>query len=179
MEVPMLYMMGSDVAPLYSNIEVKNLEKYLRNGGFLFIDDGYAALWGAFNQKARQLVEDALGYDAEWEKIPTGHWLYHCWEDFAGPPAGEDEVRPNPSHPVHERYRYLEGIFLGGRLVVLLSSKGYCKAWGDWPKNPSTLGGPQDNTRQLQFGLNVVVFACTQKGGIIDRINQQLASENK
>lgn len=179
MDVPMLYMMGSDAAPLYSNAEVKNLERYLRNGGFLFIDDGYAATWGPFNQKMRQLIEEALGYDAEWEKIPNNHWIFHCWEDFAGPPAGEDEVRPNANHPVKERYRFLEGVFLNGRLAVLLSSKGYCKAWGDWPRNPPSLGGPLDNTRQLQFGLNVIVFACTQKGGIIDRINQQLAAENK
>ncbi|NUN07694.1 MAG: DUF4159 domain-containing protein [Ignavibacteriaceae bacterium] len=177
LEVPIVYMMGSEGAPVYSQVEVKNLEKYLRNGGFLFIDDGYAARWGAFNQKARKLVEDALGYDAEWEKIPNNHWLYHCWEDFEGPPPGEDEVRPNSRHPVKERYRFLEGIFLNGRLAVLISSKGYCKAWGDWPRNPSSLGGPLDNTRQLQFGLNVVIFACTQKGGIIDRQNQRQAAQ--
>jgi len=175
----MVYMMGSETEPLYTEQEVKNLEKYLRNGGFLFIDDGYAARWASFNMKSRQMITDALGYDAEFEKIPNGHWLYHCWEDFAGPPAGEDEVRPNPNHPVKERYRYLEGVFLNGRLAVLLSSKGYCKAWGAWPRNPPSTGGPQDNTRQLQFGMNVVVFACTQKGGIIDRNKQTVASEQK
>lgn len=179
MNVPMIYMMGSETEPLYSEQEVKNLEKYLRNGGFLFIDDGYAARWAGFNMKCRQMITDALGYDAEFEKIPDNHWLYHCWEDFAGPPAGEDEVRPNPNHPVKERYRYLEGVFLNGRLAVLLSSKGYCKAWGAWPRNPPSTGGPLDNTRQLQFGINVVVFACTQKGGIIDRNKQIVASEQK
>lgn len=177
MEVPIIYMTGSESTPVYTQVEVKNLEKYLRNGGFLFIDDAYAARWGAFNKKARQMVEEALGYDAEWEKIPNDHWLYRCWEDFNGPPSGEDNVRPNPNHPVKERYNYLEGIFLNGRLAVLLSSKGYGKAWGVWPVNPSTLGGPIDNTRQLQFGLNVVVFACTQKGGIIDRQNQREAAQ--
>jgi hypothetical protein len=177
MEVPILYMMGSEGAPILSSIEVKNLEKYLRSGGFLFVDDGYAARWASFNQKTRKFVEDALGYDAEWEKIPQNHWLYHCWEDFAGPPPGEDEVRPNANHPVKERYRYLEGIFLNGRLAVLLSSKGYCKAWGAWPRNPPASGGPLDNTRQLQFGLNAVVFACTQKGGIIDRQREKLANQ--
>lgn len=179
MNVPMIYMMGSETEPLYTEQEVRNLEKYLRNGGFIFIDDGYAARWAAFNIKSRQMITDALGYDAEFEKIPNGHWLYHCWEDFAGPPAGEDEVRPNPNHPVKERYRFLEGVFLNGRLVVLLSSKGYCKAWGAWPRNPTSLGGPLDNTRQLQFGINVIVFACTQKGGIIDRNKQIVASEQK
>lgn len=179
MNVPMIYMMGSETEPLYTEQEVRNLEKYLRNGGFLFIDDGYAARWGAFNMKSRQMISDALGYDAEFEKIPNTHWLYHCWEDFAGPPAGEDEVRPNPNHPVKERYRFLEGVFLNGRLAVLLSSKGYCKAWGAWPRNPPSLGGPLDNTRQLQFGINVIVFACTQKGGIIARNKQIVASEQK
>lgn len=179
MNVPMIYMMGSETEPLYTEQEVRNLEKYLRNGGFIFIDDGYAARWGAFNMKCRQMITDALGYDAEFEKIPDSHWLYHCWEDFAGPPAGEDEVRPNPNHPVKERYRFLEGVFLNGRLAVLLSSKGYCKAWGAWPRNPPSLGGPLDNTRQLQFGINVIVFACTQKGGIIDRNKQIVASEQK
>lgn len=169
MEVPILYMMGSEAAPDFSKVEIKNLEKYLRNGGFLFVDDGYAARWGAFNTKTRDYIEQALGYDAQWEKIPNSHWLYHCWEDFSGPPTGEDQMRPNPNHPYKEKYNYLEGIFLNGRLAVLLSSKGYCKAWGAWPRNPSSAGGPIDNVRQLQFGLNVVVFACTQKGGIIDR----------
>ncbi len=177
MEVPMIYMMGAESTPIYSDKEVEGLEKYLRNGGFLFIDDGYAARWGAFNQKARQLIQEALGYDAEWERIPNNHWIYHCWEDFAGPPPGEDEVRLNPNHPVQERYRYLEGIFLNGRLAVLISSKGYNKAWGEWPRNPPTLGGPLDNSRQLQFGLNVIVFACTQKGGIIDQNKRKVASE--
>lgn len=179
MNVPMIYMIGSQTEPLYTEQEVKNLEKYLRNGGFLFIDDGYAARWASFNMKSRQMITEALGYDAEFEKIPNNHWLYHCWEDFAGPPAGEDEVRPNPNHPVKERYRYLEGVFLNGRLAVLLSSKGYCKAWGAWPRNPPSTGGPLDNTRQLQFGINVVVFACTQKGGIVDRNKQTVASEQK
>ncbi|MEO8398581.1 MAG: DUF4159 domain-containing protein [Ignavibacteriaceae bacterium] len=179
LKIPMLYMMGSESSPIYSDEEVKGLENYLRNGGFIFIDDGYAAEYGAYNQKCRQMLKDALGFDAEFERIPNNHLLYHCWEDFAGPPPGEDEVRPNPDHPVKERYRYLEGIFLNGRLAVLFSNKGFCKAWGNWPRNPANSGGPLDNTRQLQFGLNVIVFACTQKGGIIDQNLKTLANEQK
>ncbi len=179
MDVGLIYMMGSQTEPLYTKEEVRNLERYLRAGGFIFIDDGYAAKWASFNQKTRQMIEEALGYDAEWEKIPESHWLFHCWEDFAGPPPGEDEVRPNNNHPVKERYRYLEGIFLNGRLAVLLSSKGYCKAWGAWPRNPSSNGGPLDNTRQLQFGLNVVVFANTQKGSINEQNWRKLAAEQE
>lgn len=174
MQVPLLYMMGYEAEPLYTQQEVKNLEKYLRSGGFLWIDDGLAARYASFNKKSRQMIEEALGYDAEFEKIPNGHWLYHCWEDFAGPPPGEDDVRTatSGSVPVLERYKYLEGVFLNGRLVVLLSSKGYCRAWGDWlRRGTNTL----DNTRQLQFAINAIVYACTQKGGIIDQNKQKVA----
>lgn len=177
MEIPLLFMMGSKGAPVYTQVEVKNLEKYLRNGGFLYIDDSYASMQGAFNRKVRSLIEAALGYDAEWEKIPSNHWLYRCFEEFSGPPPGEDDLRPNPEHAVKERYKNLEGIFLNGRLAVVLSSKAYTKAWGDWPLNPSSRGGPIDNVRQLQFGLNIIVFANTQKGGINERNKEKLANQ--
>jgi len=174
MQVPLLYMMGYEAEPIYTQQEVRNLEKYLRSGGFLWIDDGLAARYASFNKKSRQMIEDALGYDAEFERIPNGHWLYHCWEDFAGPPPGEDDVRisTSASVPVLERYKYLEGVFLNGRLAVLLSSKGYCRAWGDWQRRGSNT---LDNTRQLQFAINAIVFACTQKGGIIDQNKQKVA----
>lgn len=179
LNVPMIYMMGSEAAPIYTKEEVRNLENYLRNGGFIFIDDGYAYKPGAFNQMVRQMIEDALGYDAEFERIPNNHWLYHCWEDFSGPPSGEDDLRYEQElrpgwrpPPGNERYPYLEGIFLNGRLAVLMSNKGFCKAWGTWTTGPR----PVDNVRQLQFGLNVIVFASTQKGGIVDRNWQKILS---
>ncbi|MCX8009672.1 MAG: DUF4159 domain-containing protein, partial [Ignavibacteria bacterium] len=190
MDIPVIFMIGYSGEPIYTKEEARNLGNYLRNGGFLFIDDAYAYESGAFNRKARQLITDALSYDAIFEKIPLNHPLFHAWEDFQGVPAGDDNLRPNgmslgnpnPAQrlkPVPERYKYIEGVFLNGRLAVVLSSKGYSRAWGDWIKNPSSFGGPQDNTRQLQFGLNIIVYACTQKGGIIDRNKQKQAAEIK
>jgi hypothetical protein len=174
-DVPMLYMMGFEAEPKFTKEEVTALGKYLRGGGFLFIDDGLAYIPGAFNKKMRKILEDALGYDAVFERLPQTHPLYHCWEDFAGPPAGDDEIFfDNTRKSAWDRYRYLEGITLQGRLVVLFSSKGYCMAWGAWPVRSNK----SDNTRQLQFAINVVVFACTQKGGIIERNQQRLASDN-
>lgn len=186
--IPIIFMIGYSAEPIYTKEEAKNLGKYLREGGFLFIDDAFAYESGSFNQKSRQLIRDALGYDAIFEKIPTSHPLFRAWEDFNSVPAGDDNIRPNgmslanpnPAQllkPVAERYKYIEGVFLNGRLAVVLSSKGYSRAWADWLKNPSSFGGPQDNTRQLQFGLNIIVFASTQKGGIIDRNKQKVASE--
>jgi hypothetical protein len=181
--IPIVFMMGY-LAPIqYTEKETKNLGLWLRQGGFLFIDDGYATQYGAFNKSTRALLVAALGYDAEFQRIPPNHWLYHCWDDFGGPPAGLDDANlpleqdGRTPKRVPERYPYLEGIFLNGRLAVLMSSKGYTHAWGMWPYVSSQQGGPLDNARQLHFGINIVVYASTAKGSIIDQNKARVASE--
>ena len=181
--VPVLFMMGYVRSVQYTREEAKNLGKWLRGGGFLFIDDGYAQMSGGFNKGVRALLIDALGYDAEFQRLPASHQLFHCWEDFGGPPAGLDDMnipidldgRTPKRFP--ERYPYLEGVILGGRLAVLISSKGYTHAWGLWPILPANQGGPSDNTRQLHFGINIMVYASTAKGGIIDQNKARVATE--
>ncbi|MFA5832823.1 MAG: DUF4159 domain-containing protein [Bacteroidota bacterium] len=176
--VPFLYMMGFQAAVRYTKEEARNIAKYLRSGGFLFIDDGIAYQSGAFNITARQMLKDALGYDAVFERVPNSHPMYTVWEKFNGPPSGEDIQRyDNRVREVKEIYPYLEAIFLNGRMAVLISNRGYNFAWGYWKILPATAGGPYDNTRQLQFGLNVVVYALTQRGGIVDQNRTKIASE--
>jgi len=183
MSIPIVFMMGYLYPVQYTEKESKNLGLWLRQGGFLFIDDGYATQYGAFNKSSRALLTAALGYDAEFLRIPTNHWLYHCWDDFGGPPAGLDDANlpleqdGRTPRRVPERYPYLEGIFLGGRLAVLMSSKGYTHAWGMWPFVSPQQGGPLDNARQLHFGINIVVYASTVKGSIIDQNKARVASE--
>jgi len=181
--VPILFMMGYTASVQYTPMEAKNLGTWLQKGGFLFIDDGYAAMYAAFNKSVRALLKDALGYDAEFQRIPNNHWLYHCWEDFGGPPSGLDDANlplerdGRTPRRIPERYPYLEGIFLNGRLAVLMSSKGYSHAWGVWRYVSPADGGPLDNARQLHFGINIMVYASTAKGGIIDQNKERIAGE--
>jgi hypothetical protein len=113
------------------------------------------------------MIRDALGADANFEVLPGGHWLYHCFFDFDGPPAGDDIARgPYPGRGTPTIYEYLEAIFLDGRMVVLFSNKSLNNAWnGDWRVNPASRGGPINDTRQMQFGVNILVYALTQPGG--------------
>lgn len=178
--VPFLYMMGFQAAVKYTKEEARNLGQYLLHGGFIFIDDGNAYQPGAFNITARQLLKDALGYEAIFERIPNTHPIYSAWENFSGPPSGEDLVRYDRRvREVKEIYPYLEAIFINGRMVALISNRGYNFAWGYWKFLPSSAGGPFDNMRQLQFGLNVIVYALTQRGGIVDQNKTKIASEQK
>jgi hypothetical protein len=178
--VPFLYMMGFQAGIKYTKEEARNIGNYLRNGGFMFIDDGNAYQPGAFNITSRQMLKDALGYDAVFEKVPNTHALYTVWETFSAPPSGEDLVRYDKRvREVKEIYPYVEAIFINGRMVALISNRGYNFAWGYWKILPASLNGPFDNTRQLQFGLNIVVYALTQRGGIVDQNRTKIASEQK
>jgi hypothetical protein len=172
--VPVLFMMGFSASVQYTPQEAKNLGIWLQRGGVLVVDDGIAQQSGAFNKSTRQLLKDALGYDAEFQPIPSNHWLYRCWEDFSGPPPGLDDVKiPVQPARILESYKNLEGIFLNGRLAVIFSNKGYSHAWGMWRFTVP----PYDNTRQLHFGVNLLVYATTVKGGINDQNRARLASE--
>jgi hypothetical protein len=163
LKVPLIFITGHYQVE-YNQAEARNLGEYLRAGGFLLVDDSFFLKGGPFDTSARALIKDALGEDAVFEILPSDHWLYHCFFDFDGPPAGDDIARgPYPGRGVQTIYEHLEGIFLDGRLVVLFSNKSLNNAWnGDWRVNPS---GPINDTRQMQFGVNILVFTLTQPGG--------------
>jgi hypothetical protein len=166
LKVPVIFITGHYQLE-YNAAEARNLGQYLRAGGFLLVDDSYFLKGGPFDTSARALIKEALGEDAVFEVLPNDHWLYHCFFDFGGPPAGDDIARgPYPGRGVPTIYEYLEAIFLDGRMVVLFSNKSLNNAWnGDWRVNPTSRGGPLNDTRQMQFGVNILVFALTQPRG--------------
>jgi len=170
MNSPMVVLTGEGPFD-YTAAEAENLGRYLRNGGFLFFDDSAVIMKGSpLDNIARQLIRDALGKDIVFEKLPNDHRLYHCFFDFDGPPVGFDfrggEDWAPKTH--HAPYDHLEGIYINGRLAVLISNKGYCKFW-DHAYMGEKSHGIGDPTRQLHFGVNIVVFALTQPGGIVQR----------
>ena len=159
-KMPFIFIQGHNTFEM-SDAECANLGRYLRDGGFLLIDDSRFLQGGPFDRAARDVLKRALGEDAVFEKLPNDHRLYHCYFDFEGPPAGDDVVstwdRPAGSKTIYE---FMEAIFLDGRMIVLFSNKSLNNAWNadiHWRQ-----GG---NTRQIQFGVNIVVYVLTQPGG--------------
>ena len=140
--------------------EVENLGEYLRAGGFVFVDNIYPKEeYSPSEASLRKLIKDALGRDARFQTIPNNHPIYHSFFDFDGPPVGSEvdayKSGTGFTEPV-ELVHYLEGVFLKGRLAVLYSDKGYGINWQKM----------MDNEVQLRMGVNLVVFALTQKGSI-------------
>jgi len=140
--------------------EKENVRKYLEGGGFMLLDNALASQdKSQVEASLRKMMRDVLGSKARFEPIPRNHDLYHCYFHFDdGPPQGSEVGassinRKLQTRPVH----YLEGIWLGDRLVAVLSNKGYVVKWNDMT----------DNEPQLKMGVNMIVFALTQPGGVM------------
>lgn len=149
----------------YTDAEAKNLGRYLREGGFLLIDDSYYFKGGPFDITARTLVKKALGQDIVFERIPNDHRFYKCFFDFNGPPPGDDAVGSSDwKGGANERtYDHLEAVYIDGRMAVLMSNKSLNNAWNADPHWRPETGG--SNVRQLQFAVNIIVYVLTQPGG--------------
>jgi len=160
---PFVYITAQEAFELTER-EVQNLGKYMRNGGFLFVDNALpTAEYGQAEAALRRIFRDALRSQGQLQLIPNTHPIYHTFYDFDGPPVGSelevgsfDAQRGNESVDLPETSYNLEGIFLGDRLVAIYSDKGYVHTWA------RTYG----NEPQLRFGINVVIFALTQEGSI-------------
>ncbi len=181
MKIPWIYI--EDRLPFsLTESEARNLGRYLLSGGFLFADDGMCAVGNPGDLSLRQVFKDALaaqgimhGRDWTFVPIPNDHPIYHCFFDFDdGPPIGADywnHIIPGDNIPpfCHD---HLDGVNIEDRLVGIMSNKDYTEPWGFWedPKGAWTFLRAWDNTRQLQFGVNLVVFALTQEGSITNRV---------
>ena len=165
-DTPFVYVVADKAFEL-TDIESKNFGEYLRNGGFAVLDNGTPGFeFGQAEASLRQMLKDSLGADANFLPIPNEHPLYHCFYDFNdGPPQG-DEVKivltqrvpgsGGGSWAMSKPVLFLEGIWIDERLVAIYSDKGYARKWAL----------KSNNEPQLKMGVNFVVFALTQAGGI-------------
>ena len=163
---PVLYMTGNTAVFQFSDTEKENMGEYLRNGGFLFADeirysDAEGDLTGKgagqegtpFDRQFKDLLKDpvVLGSDGtRWQKVPKTHPLYYSFFDFEdGPPLGG---------ATGGNVFDLEMLELRGRVAVVFSDINISWYWGD----------PNADARErgLQFGVNLIVYALTQPGGI-------------
>ena len=166
MDAPMIYVTGYDAVLQISDTEKTNLGEYLKNGGFLYAEeirqsDAENQLEGKeagvsgtpFDRQFKALMKDplVLGSDgSKWQKVPKSHPLYYSFWDFPdGPPMGGA-----PGGNVFD----LEMLELRGRVAVVFSDLNISWYWGD----------PLADARErgLQFGVNLIVYALTQPGGI-------------
>ena len=150
LQAPFCYLAGHKLVE-FNAAERENFVRYVRNGGFVFVDDCNHDIDGLFAKSFEAQMSRLFG-PAALKKLPNNHALYRSFFTFPdGPPATGFELNGWGDDLVHD---YLKGIEVDGRLGVLYSNKDYGCEWDyDW-RNKRFLA--EDNTR---FGVNIVMYA--------------------
>lgn len=149
---PFCYMAGHKLVE-FSPAERRNFERYVRNGGFVMVDDCNHDIDGLFARSFEAQMARIFGPRAL-KELPKSHGLYRSFFKFDdGPPNTGLELNGWGDDLVHD---YLKGIEVNGRLGVLYSNKDYGCEWDyDW-RNKRFLA--EDNTK---FAVNIVMYALS------------------
>lgn len=147
---PFCYLAGHKLVE-FNPEERRHFERYVRNGGFVFVDDCNHDIDGLFAKSFESQMAAIFGKTAL-KKLPNNHPLYSSFFKYPeGPPATGFELNGWGDDLVHD---YLRGIEINGRLGLLYSNKDYGCEWDyDW-RNKRFLA--EDNTK---FGVNIVMYA--------------------
>jgi len=149
LQAPFCYFAGHKLVQ-FTPSERRNLEKYVRGGGFIFVDDCNHDIDGLFAKSFEAEMVKIFGASAL-KKIPNTHRLYSCFFKFDGPPTTGGELNGWGDDLVHE---YLKAIEFGGRIRLLYSNKDYGCEWDYDFRNKRFLA--VDNTR---FAVNIIQYA--------------------
>ena len=147
---PFCYLSGHKLVE-FTKQERANFEKYVRNGGFVFVDDCNHDIDGLFAKSFEAQME--LIFPGALKKIPNNHPIYSSFFTFEGPPTTTQELNGWGDDIVHD---YLKAIQINNRIAVLYSNKDYGCEWDYDFRNKRWY--KIDNTK---FGVNIAMYAIT------------------
>lgn len=147
----LLWSCDGEVASL-SDVQRKNLRRFLSLGGLLFIDDPSATPGGPFDRSVRAALQ-TLFPEKKLVAVPRDHVLYKTFF-LVDPPAGRVLVKS------------LEGMAIGERLAVLYSSNDLLGAvskdlYGNWELSCDP-GGEMQREMAYRLGINIIFYSMCQ-----------------
>ncbi len=140
---PLLYMTGS-WAPNLSSEEIALLRRFLTNGGVLIADS--AAGRAEFDRGFREMCA-ALLPDHPLRRLPADHAVFTSFYSITQLRANH---KPDPIEPE------LEGVFVGGRPLIIYSPLGLSDGWA---RQFSAYARAYAAPDAVKLGTNLVVYA--------------------
>lgn len=145
--VPYIYMTGHGNVR-FSDRDLETLRRYLRQGGFLHVDDNYGMDESIRRELGRLFPERPL------VEVPLDHPVYRVVYSF---PRGIPKVHEHDGKPAQGF-----GIFLEGRLAVFYS---YETDLGDGWEDPDVhRDTPEQREAALRMGVNLFAYAVGYGG---------------
>jgi len=144
-KMPVLFFSGTRTIQLDA-ASVAKLRAYVLRGGMLCFDSVAGSPY--FYNSARALMQQAFP-ELAWHVIPPDHPLYHMVSDV-------NSVRYSAN--VASNKPYLEGLYVGSRIGVLLSKYGLGCGWDDHAVPLLTQAAYYDPASANAIGLNLVAY---------------------
>lgn len=142
---PILFLTGHGNVN-FTDDESKRLQAYLRNGGFLYIDDDYG-LDKSIRREMRKIFPEQ-----EFVELPFSHGIFSSFYSF---PNGAPKIHEHDKSPSQ-----VFGLFHEKRLCVVYTFESNpSDGWADTDVHDNP---PHKRKEALQFGTNIVVWALTQ-----------------
>ena len=146
-DLPYLYMTGHGNVR-WSDGELVALRRWLRQGGFLHVDDNYGMDESIRRELARLFPEVSL------VEVPLDHPVYNLVYRF---PKGIPKIHEHDGKPAQGF-----GLFLDGRLAVYYS---YQSDLGDGWEDPEVHKDPAEiREAALRMGVNLFAYAVGSGG---------------
>ncbi len=146
------FIIGGGATPALGSNYVSSVADYLQNGGFLYVDNSYLSNEWPYNKIMSEFMEEVksqLKGSTEIKRINLDHPIFKAYKNITAIPKGWDDLNSDIEATDH-----IDGLFLDGKLVAVLSSKGYPAMWSKEQK-----GGNYDIQNQLEFGANIISYA--------------------
>jgi hypothetical protein len=136
----------------FTDIERRNVKRYVERGGLLMIDDHNHDITGQFHKTANEEIERIFG---KMKRLPNDHELYRCFFRFDdGPPNTHHELNGWGDNLLH---KYLDAVLVNDRVGLIYSSKDYSSEWNFHADTKKFM--QEDPTK---FAVNLVVYALTR-----------------
>ena len=190
MQVPFLLLtVRGEVS--FTQVEAKNLGRYLTSGGFLYADiiSQPVSLAGSYEhdlpalrdfiRQAFQQIDYAEHKDWSFVRLPPEHPLYHCFYDVDSLPRGFWDIFRFGESRFELSPNFLEGIEVDGHIVGVYSQKCYAEFWAGEAERiresdrATSVGGRFDTGANelpvYDLGVNIVVYALTREGSLVQQ----------
>jgi hypothetical protein len=148
---PFIWMTGH-LPVRFTDVERRNVKRYVERGGLLMIDDHNHDITGQFHKTANEEIERMFG---KMTRLPNDHELYRCFFLFEdGPPNTHHELNGWGDNLLH---RYLDAVLVRDRIGLIYSSKDYSSEWNFHADTKKFM--QEDPTK---FAVNLIVYALTR-----------------
>jgi len=147
----LVILIGGFGKPDVSSVMFDKLARVVQNGGLIYFDNAFVtADWPYYQTMfdiANQIANRLQG-KSEIKRISIDHPLFKTPNNFYQLPKGYDDVNPKVG-----KNDVIDGLFVDGKLVAIISNKGYVALWHE----------KFESTEALNFGQNLIQYVADRK----------------